>query len=82
MFRNNTAAHIKKCPVSGAFVVFKVTERLVEDRGFDAEDLVQLRRGRRVLHVDLLVREDVRRGAEGGQRASWKPDRISFFLPG
>ncbi len=38
----------------------------VEDRRFDAQHLVQLRRGGGVLHMNFLVRENIRRGAESG----------------
>ena len=66
-----------------SFSVTGIARTLIEDRRLDAEHLVQLRAGGRVLQVDLLVREDdTARRRRRRARASWKPDRISFFLPG
>src|SRR5688572_6818042 len=53
---------------------------LVEDGCFDTQDLVQLGRGRRVLQVDLLVREDERRGREGSQGALMEARQDQLLL--
>src|SRR5687767_6115381 len=43
---------------------YRRAQILIEDRRFDAQHLVQLGTGGRVLQMDLLVREDEGRGGE------------------
>nr|GEU28069.1 hypothetical protein [Tanacetum cinerariifolium] len=52
----------------------------VEDWRFHAQHLVQLGRRGRVLHVDLLVRENVRRGAKGSQGCFVEARQDQLFL--
>ena len=48
----------------------------------DAEALVHERAGRRVLQMHFLARLQYSLIENAARAASWKPDRISFFLPG
>src|SRR6478735_4196590 len=52
----------------------------VEYRRFHAEHLVQLWRGRGVLHVDFLFREDIRSSTKGCQRALMEARQNQLFL--
>src|SRR5450830_690 len=54
--------------------------RSVENWCFHAEDLMQFRRRCRVLHVDLLLREDIGRRAKGCQRSFVEARQDQLFL--
>src|SRR5690349_6543727 len=53
----------------------------VEYRRFDAQNLMQLRRRRRVLHVDFLFREDIGRSGECRQGRFMEAGQDQLLLP-